>query len=276
MSETKFLPPELAVRSAWARTNELSSNPGIQSNALRAKEQIDDIKNKVWESKDEKEIRYVNEVYATIESSFRNLATIINGRNKDYRDVQKIRDLQLENIKHYTTFSLELQSSVPRLLGMTVGGSGGATIGVILTSILGERFPNFEASYLYILVAFGAALGYIINGKYILPKSKRREQLEVIKLDHDTNVYYINYLVRSKDALKSLYNRVEYIHKKVFGQNYDKDLKDETLVNNIMIGLEPRNCEKLVSCLDRDYIDPDNWSMCETSQYRDECVHWTK
>ncbi len=95
MSKTKFLPPELAVRSAWARTNELSSNSSIQSNALRAKEQIDDIKNKVWESKDEKEIRYVNEVYAAIESSFRNLATIINGRNKDYSDVQKIKDAYL-------------------------------------------------------------------------------------------------------------------------------------------------------------------------------------
>lgn len=275
MSTTKFLPPELAVRSAWARTNELSSNPDIQSNALRAKEQIDDIKNKVWDSKNDQEIRYVNEVYAAIESSFRNLATIINGRNKDYSDVQKIRDLQSDNIKHYTTFSHELQSSIPRLLGMTVGGSGGATIGVILISILGEWVPNFKDSYLYILVAIGAALGYIINGRYIIPASIRKKQLEIIKLDHDTNLYYINYLARSKDTLKSLYNRVENIHKKIFNQKYDKDLKDETLINNIMIGLQPRMCTKLVKCLDSGYIDPNNWSMCETSQDIDKCVHWT-
>jgi len=169
----------MAIMNAWGRTTQLSSNEAIRLDAQREKNHMDDIKKKADEGENDQEKEYVNEVYSAIESTFRNLATARNGLNLNFTEVTELRDKQVENLEYYTTFSHDLQSLIPRLSSMTIGGVTG---GVLISSLVESWFPSSLKPYAMPLVlAFGAAIGYLVHGMIVVPWVKRQKQGEVIK-----------------------------------------------------------------------------------------------
>ena len=272
--KTIFLPPEMAIEIAWARTTQLSSNQAVRIDAERAKRQMDDIKKSAEKTKDRKEKKYVNGVYSAIESTFRSLVTARNALNLNFTEVLKLRDRQKENIRYVETFSSELQSLIPRISGMTIGGVSG---GVLLGTILENWFPPSLKPYAMPLVlAFGAAIGYILHGVVVVPLVQKKLQKEVVRMDYDNIRYYAQYVERVRTSLKSLFNKVDRLHKNIFGvYYYDEEEDPNEFVNNVLVGMEPSMCEHVAAHIDK-IITHDLWSMCETSQDIEKCKHYPR
>jgi len=273
---TKLIPPETAVRNAWARTSQLSSNEAVRLDADRAKKQMDNIK-KWADEKDDEEKKYVNQVYSAIESAYRNLVTAINGRDLNFAEVDKLREKQMENLEYASTFSSELQSLVPRISGMTVGG---ATGGALVSALVESLFPPSLKHYAMPLVlAFGAAIGYLAHGMIVVPWVRRQKQRELIKSDHDRILYYRQYVTRVRTTLKALYDEVDELHLGIFEGTYDEKADANKVVDRVLVGMEPSMCKYVADhigvgrngkCL----ITPDFWSMCETNQDVEKCKYW--
>jgi len=98
--KTSFLPPEMAIEIAWARTTQLSSNQAVHLDAERAKKQMDDIKKSAKNAEDKKEMQYVNGAHSAIESTFRNLVTARNALVLNFTEMLRLRDKQKENIRY--------------------------------------------------------------------------------------------------------------------------------------------------------------------------------
>ncbi|MDD5617262.1 MAG: hypothetical protein PHH85_13785 [Candidatus Methanoperedens sp.] len=276
--KTKVCPPDMAVRIAWALTLELSSSKAPQEAGNRATLLMENIrKNAEGSSQKEAEILYINWVFSSIEATYRNLATITNGRNLNYDQIKAIRDKEIENIQYYSQFTLNLQSAVPRILGMTLGGVGGV---VILSKLILTYFPqnNFEYAP-QLSIAAGAVIGYIANGFIVIPWIRKRMLIKVIKLDNDTNLYYKHYLERSKKSLITLYSTVEQIHMNIFKCFYDTNKTDEdikAIVEKMLSGINPTMCKNVGECMRYNDITPDCWSVCETFHEDKNCCNEKK
>lgn len=269
VNKTKYLPPDMAVRIAWGLTIQLSGSKVTQkeekgtNEETRTKMLINEIRANVKTSNDEREKLYVDWVCSAIEAAYRDLATIMNGRNFNYEQIQKLRDKEMENIQYYSQFTTNLQSAVPRILGMTIGGMGGV---VFLSKLLETFLPQNYAPQLSILA--GAVIGYIANGLIITPLIHKKMSIKLIKLDYDTNLYYEHYIERSKKALIALYNTVEEIHMTIFKDFYDPEKTEqdvEIIVEKMFSVIRPTMCNKVGECIRNHDITPDRWSICETS-----------
>jgi len=268
--KSKLLPPEWAIEFAWARTTQLSSNLEVRLDADRAKQQMDDIKKKAEQSKDDKESLYVNGVHLAIESTFRNLVTARNALDLNFTEALQLREQKRKNIQYAESFSSELQSLVPRISGMTIGGVSG---GVLLSTILENWFPPSLKPYAMPLVlAFGAAIGYILHGVVVVPWVQKKLQKECIRLECDRIRYYKQYVDRVKASLITLYDKVYRLHREQFGGSYKKS-DTRKITNQVLIGMEPSMC-KYVSNHIEDIIKPEFWSMCETGYDAEKCKHY--
>lgn len=274
MAKTKFFPPERAIEIAWARTTQLSSNQAARVDAERAKEQMDDLLKKAEEKGSDKEKRYVNGVYSAIESTFRNLVTARNALDLNFTEVLKLREKRSENIQYNETFSSELQSLIPRLSEMTIGGVTG---GVLLSAIVENWFPPSLKPYAMPLVlAFSAAATYIIHETLVKPWVRKKLEMEVIKLDYDRIMYYAQYVERVKASLKGLFNKVNRLHEHIFEDNYYKEKVDpDKFVNDVLVGMEPSMCDYVADCISppKEVITSDLWSRCETGRDVEKCPH---
>jgi hypothetical protein len=193
--KTDFLPPETAVEIAWARTTELSSNEAIRINAERPKQQMSDILEKArgFRSQDPREEKYVESVYSAIEATFRNLATARNSLDLNFKEAKALRTKEIENIEYLEKFSSELQSFIPKASGMTIGGVAG---GVLLSGILENWFPpNLKPYAMPLVLALGAACGYLFHGLVVVRIVRKRILDQIISLDYDQIQYYKQYVM---------------------------------------------------------------------------------
>lgn len=267
VKKTKFFPPDMAVRIAWAFTHQLSESKSVPLEANRAIQLMEDIREKAINSKDDKEELYVDWVCAAIGATYRDLVTIMNGRNLNFDDVKKLRDTEIENINYYSQFTTNLQSSIPRISGMTIGG---VSVSIILTKLL----PNLEVYFLPLL-AIGAAIGYFLNGAIIIPLTQKKMQIQKIKLDYDRNRYYEQYVERSKAALIALYLSADRHHKNIFGDFYDseKARPDDVkiIIDEVLGGISSTMCKNVSKCMIGNIVTPDMWSVCETGLEIENC-----
>jgi hypothetical protein len=233
---------------------------------------MENIREKARNSKDDNEELYVDLVYAAIGATYRDLVTIINGRNLNFDDVKKLRDTEIENIKYYSQFTTNLQSSIPRVSGMTIGG---VSVSILSTKLI----PGLEGYFLPLL-AFGAAMGYVLNGAYIIPRIHKKMQIQKIKLDYDRNRYYEQYVERSKAALIALYQSTDRHHKNIFGDFYDPEKarpNDVTIIiNEVLGGINSTMCKNISKCMIGNIVTPDMWSVCETGLGIENCSDYKK
>jgi len=215
-----------------------------------------------------KEKEYVNSVFIAIESTYRSLATIANGRNNNYREINAIREQQVKNMQSFSSLIPTLQSTIPRLAEMTVGGiAAGALVGPFFQRIL----PSLGDSAFQISVALGAVIFWGVAELWLNPWLANRELKKVIRLDYDKDLYYQQYLKRSKNALSSLYEQIEDLHEKIFGIRYKDNINAGNEVNDLMVGLDTTMCENISKCIDNNKVTPDNWAVCESGETKEDC-----
>lgn len=264
--KTKFLPPDMAVRIAWALTNQLSESESVRLEATRATQLMKDIRINV-DIKDKKEEQYVNWVCAAIEATYRDLVTITNGRNLNFAEVKELRDKEMEKLNQNSQFTTNLQSSIPKISGMTIGGVG---ISILFTKIV----PIFEEGYFLPVLAIGAAISYVIDGLYFIPRTNEKIQNQKVKLDYDRNLYYMQYINRSREALKALYISADRYHRNIFRSSYyskEEIPEIETIIDEVLSGISPTMCNNISKCMIGNIVKPDMYAVCETGLNIENC-----
>lgn len=257
--KTKFFSPDMAVRIAWGLTNQLSENQSVRLEATRATQLMRDIKIKAQDSKDKTEEQYVNYVCAAIEATYRDLVTITNGRNLNFAEVKELRDTEVDKLNQNSQFTTNLQSSIPKISGMTIGG---VSVSIIFTTYI----PSL-AGYFLPLLAIGAAIGHVVDGYYFIPRTNEKIQIQKMKLDFDKNLYYMQYVKRSKAALKALYISADRYHKTLFKSFYYSEIdrpEVETIIDEVLCGINSTMCENISKCMIGNIVKPEMYSVCET------------
>ena len=270
---TQLLSPRDAIDIAWARTDELSTNEDIRKNAERAKKRMDEIIAIAEKGSDEKEKRYIRSAYVAIESAYRNLITITNGRNNNYNEIRELRKQQSEDIQSLATFGLSLRSTLPKVAEMTIGG---ISVGTLFNELFVRMFPSLGPSAFLIFLALGAAIAYVISETIINPEIVKMKQNAIIKLDYELDLYYQQYVKRSKKALIALYDYVERLHATNFNEKYNEKTNAIIEVDKLFAGIDTTMCIYVSTCFDEKNINHKNWAICESGETTDKCDHFKK
>lgn len=271
MKETRLLPPPVAVSITWALTGAfVKDNPESKDIASDALDTIKRLKDRA-EKADRQERGYVDGATTVIETTMRTLDTIYKGRELNFQENDKLRAVNLENIKEALEFGKSAKDYLKSLPTMAVtSGASVITLNQLIASL-----PDWA---LWGIGLGAAGVGYFIN-LGIVRWSKAMKQRELIEADYDRNMYYEQYLFRVRTALINLYNDVDRLHKKFFGERYHLEESEDTrkVVEGILKGAEPTMCQFVEKHLKSGKITPKLWTRCETGGERaKECKYWGK
>lgn len=276
IASTQILPPEEAVEIAWAQTVELSSNESVRSSAEIPKRQMEDKKKRVEAIGDpqakERELKYFESANSAIAAAYRNLTTARNSLDLNFKEAKALTDKEEENIQYLERFSGSLQSLIPKVAEMTVGG---IAVSAVFGGVFESFFPESMKAYaLPLLLALGAAITYFIHGLVIVPMVGKKMQRQKIRYQYDEIQFYKQYVARVASILETLYDRVERAHKDHFGKEYSEGAKATQVVKNVLSGMEQARCKNIATCIMNDRITPPNWSTCKTGNNASQCRYY--
>jgi hypothetical protein len=264
-----LLPPFTAVSMMWACTGKFAKEDQSKKIAELTNESIKDIEELAEAHADPREKRYIRAAIPTMSSCMRSLDTIYKGRQLNFKEVDKIRDVYLENVKENLEFGKSAKDFLKSLPTMTVSTAGGLS----LIQILGPVSPPI----LWGLGLAFAGAGYIINW-VIVRSSRKRTQKLYIKEDYDRDLYYDQYITRVESTLRSLYRDIDRIHKNVFGKRYPVEAGEnsEKIVSDLLAGVRPTFCTYIQKHMYKKLITPELWSLCETGDEEaiEQCPLW--
>jgi hypothetical protein len=288
---TMYLPPEVAVKIAWELSGQYSSNPVERGIAHDTKEKLKDLEIRVnTSSPNSKEARYISATLALIGGTERSLQTIIAGRDLNMKEEDQLREESQKNILYFSQFSSNLQSIIPRIGSMTIAGAGG---GIAVTELFGQILQGLPDYVLPLIIAFAAAIGYLLHGLVVVPIVKRKLQRDKIRADYNRDLYYFQYITRTQDTLKDLYESVQRSHHAYFNSNYSEGTAADAIVNNLMKGVRPTLCHHIHKHMKNRYndkksnkynkrhwfrsiIDDKVWAMCESRKGIENCPWYKK
>lgn len=253
-NSTSVLPPATAVRLSWARTGSFTNDPNSQMAAQMAEQAVKDLKARSESNDPEKE--YVANAVAAMDASIRNLEIVYKGRNLNFEENSKLRKSYLESINESIQFGTKAKDFVKSLPAMAVTTAGGVT----LLDIIKDNGWNEPT-----LWGFGIALagvGYLINlGAVRYARLKTQEHY--VRQDYERDLYYQQYINRSKSILLGLYKDIERIHRKHFGAYYEDVDQAAEVVNDVLKGVHTTSCPYVHLHMSQGIISPKLWPMCE-------------
>jgi predicted DNA binding CopG/RHH family protein len=103
MNQTTLFPPFTAVRTAWAITGKFIKEEESKLSASIAEDDLKEIKKRA-ENIGGKEQQYIDGAVSTTLSTLRSLEIVLKGRNLNFDENQKIKDIYLENVKDNIAF----------------------------------------------------------------------------------------------------------------------------------------------------------------------------
>jgi len=220
----------------------------------------------------ERELSYFESVNSAIAAAYRNLATARNSLDLNFKEAKALTEKEEENIQYLERFTGDLQSIIPKVAEMTVGG---VAVSVVFSGVFESFFPESMKAYaLPLLLALGAAITYFFHGLVVVPIVGKRMQRQKIRFEYDEIQYYRQYVDRVTSILEKLYERVERAHKDYFGKEYSPGTKARQVVENILSGMKQGRCKNIATCIMKDRITPLNWSTCETGNNASQCTHY--
>lgn len=266
---TSLLPPLSAVRMAWALTGAFAKDDSSKRAAQAVEnrmEYIIDRAEKANTTKKEKE--YVLNAIIGIKASMRSLETAYKGRNLNFQENEKLREVYLESVREGFDYGKKAKDFLTSLPGTSIGGAGGIT----LASLLGAARP---------VVLWGVAIalagvGFFVNVVIVQYCRKRKQSLYVAQ-DYDRDLYYEHYISQVSLILTSLYSDVDRIHRNVFGQEYPaKTDAPANIVADLLKGVSPPLCKFVHKHMRQKKITPRLWSLCEAGSEaaKKECPLW--
>jgi hypothetical protein len=288
---TMYLPPEVAVRIAWELSGQYSSNPVERNIAQKTKEKLRALEETVITLDPKtKGAQYISAALAVIGGTERSLQTIIAGRDLNMKEEDQLREESQKNILYFSQFSSDLQSIIPRIGSMTIVGAGG---GIAVTELFGEILQELPSYVFPLIIALAAAIGYLLHGLVVVPIVKKKLQRDKIRADYDRDLYYMQYIGRTTEILKDLYESLERIHRTHFSNDYPGGAEAAEIVNKLMQGVRPTLCEYVHKHMKNIYndenknkrnkrrwfrsiIDDSVWAMCESREGVKDCPWYKK
>ena len=266
--QTQILPPFLAVGITWALTGKWSENAESRSKASDEEDRLRDFVQRARNSGDVKELSYVEGAVSAINLGLRNLAIIAELRKKNFQEVDRLRGAQLSVVEHFQKLTGSWQSLGPRLGAVGIGGVLGGSLSTVLGNLPGEVNAAISIG--------GMIFFYLLHGVVVVPIVKHFKMRDIMKRDYDRNLYYDQYLERSKLALRSTYRDLERLHTSIFARPYDETVNVDSLVESMIGGAKSTMCEHVHNHMVQGIITADLWSMCETGDGKENCRHWSK
>jgi len=266
-NETKLLPPPTAVGMAWALTGDFVNNPESKDIASAARKIIDNIKEQA-EQENSQEQEYVIGAIVVIEATMRTLDTIYKGRELNFKENDKLRDINLNNIQEALQFGKSAKDFLKSLPTMAIAsGAGVITLNQLVSSL---------PSWVLWSVGLGmAGVGYFVNLGFVRWSTAMKQRL-YIKQDYERDMYYQQYLWRVRTSLINLYAAIDRLHKKYFGEHYLLEASEDAfkVVEGILEGAMPTMCEHVHEHMKDGRITAELWARCETGgKPAQECKH---
>jgi len=278
------LPPETAVSYAWALTLTLSTCETVRERGIEVTDNMKarraELEKSFREEKYKKEREYLDAFYAAIDSTFRTLTSIHNGREKNFKEVDDMMRTFEGKVKALDELSLTAQSAIPRASTAIVGGT--ASIPVM------AWFLNLNPILIALLAPFFAGISYLVY-EYPYSMFKRRLILKLmVETDYRRNLYYRQYVQRSRRALVSLFRSVLGIYKNVYDTDYKEDAyNDPKKVNgavNLAMSAEGLLndkdlhpwCKYIIQHKAEGKVKWDVWAMCDSGEGVETCPYFPK
>lgn len=276
--KTSVLSPISAVEMVWALTATASEEDYSTDVAGHIDEKLKQILESHGDHFQEKE--YLTGAEAAIAAARRSLEIIYKGRKLNFDENKELRKESLKAFKETLTFGKNAKNVLESFPTMVVSTAiGDFTLVGLLDKVLSKFIPSEYSTFIIVVVTLlFAACGYFIHRLAVIVSRKKKEG-HLITQDIERNNYYEQYLDRSADILSSLYERLEAIHKKVFGQKYYPDEDADALVEKVIAGVRPTWCEYVGKHhMENKKITPKLWSVCETGSKEviEHCKHWKK
>jgi len=263
---TAFLSPSTSVRLVWAMTGGSTKETESKEIAVLAKRELDDAIAKGKEG-GEAERAYVRGATAAIYAAMRSLDTIYKGRQLNFDENEELRSEILKGYTESSQFGQKAGDLLKSIPSMAVASGAGT---VTLTQVF--DLPGWAV----LSLGLGTAgLGFFIN-MLVVRSFAYRKQLNYICQDHERNKYYQQYIDRVRLTLFSLYMDTDDLHKEFFGAAYSVVKKEDPrqVVENVLKGDLPTECQYVDKCLRLGRIKADQWAICETWGERTEkCPH---
>jgi hypothetical protein len=266
--QTQILSPSLAVGITWTLTGRWSDNAESKIKANEEENRLKDFVQRARDSGDVKELSYVEGAVSAINLGLRNLSIIFELRKKNFQELESLRSAQLSVVEHFQTLSTSLQSLAPRLGAVGIGGVLGGSLATVLSDLPGGVNAAISIG--------GMVFFYFLHGVIVVPLVKHFKMKDIMKRDYDRNLYYEQYLERSKLVLLSTYRDLKRLHTSIFGRSHDEPVDEYKLVEDIISGAKSTMCEYVQQHMLRGIITVDLWSMCETGEGKKNCRYWPK
>ncbi|MBN1182134.1 MAG: hypothetical protein JXB49_07595 [Bacteroidales bacterium] len=264
---TKLLPPLSAVQMTWVTAIKFSAPESIDLYEEYVKPSMTNI---IESSKsDEKENEYILKAIPMMAVTLKNINTLRKGRELNYADNKILRNVYLESINQKFDLVSKIKDFVKNLPAITIAGTGGLVFAE-------GTLTNVDTSDKLFFALLFAAIGYGINqliNRYLL----QRKQLNYIKEDYQTTCYYENYLDRVEVTLHNLFDELEALHQKLFGEKYHSDINGKRLITKMIADIRSKRCRFIKSHMEKGLITSDIWHLCEIESGREkECPYYKK
>ena len=262
-TQTKLLPPEDAVRLAWALTGQFTKAEDSQHiYAFSADKVLKDIQG---QAKGGPEQEYVDSAVAIIAAGMRTLDTIYKHRELNFAENDRLRSVALENAREKLVFGRSLGDFVKSLPAMTVVTGVGVSVSII---------KNVPDIYIWLLGILLAAASYWINLWAVRRWHERREK-SYLRQDYERNLYFEHYVTRVGTILTSMYLDIDRVHERAFGQPYPLEPPERAshIVEEMLKGIKHTMCDRVHRHMREGKVTPRLWPLCETGgKAAEKCV----
>ena len=248
MRLTTLLSPESAVQVVWAMTGAYAKEDSSKLISKEAEADLKQIKEQADKNNSAEEKQYMTAVMAAIDASRRSIEIVYKGRELNFEENEKLRDTYLESVKESLEFGKNAKDFFKSLPTMTIGAAGGVTVAEAL---------GVEGVQLWAIGLLLAGVGYFVR------LARKRRQYLYIKQDYERNLYYCQYISRVKMILTTLYQDLNRIHKRIFGDNYSNLTGDE-IYTSLLSGVDSKPCPYVHKHWKQKVINPDIWTFCES------------
>ena len=275
---TAVLSPLAAVEMVWAATGAPSQDKesDTKTKAVKVRNELNTILER-YEKDDIKpgnaamECEYLRGAKASIESAIRSLDIIYKGRELNFEEISKLRDVQMEYIKDTLHFGTRAKDFLHSLPSIVIGSAGGLTLG----EYLAKKFADGSPILMLLLTLAAGGLGYLIYIIAIAINRTAKRRLMIAE-DYNRNLYYEQYLNRCYYVLLDLYLDLETVHERVFGNKYFPKEEGAEFVKRNLQGAQPTFCEYVHKHYSEKKITPKLWAICETGNENNEkdCPKW--
>lgn len=214
---------------------------------------------------------YLRDTLAAIDGTVRMLETVRKGRDLNFSQLEKLMDIELDYVKSAegggTNLEGILKSFIQAVPAILLGGTTGLSIALL------SNLPLVQTGALIILGTLGV-YGLGIGWSWVVAQWRLSSY---VQRDYRRNLYYRDWFDRVRVELDGLYESVDNLHQKSFGDFCKGGSVKEALEPfNRSLSVRPGQCKYTRRHMEMKLITAEIWPYCEAT--RDggfqRCPYW--